>query len=324
MVSFTALRQSQRPGLLLSKNGVVYVAFASRADINPYHGWILGYDARTLQQVQVFNDSPNGERGGIWQGGQPPAAAADGNIFLMTGNGTFDASTGGTEYGDSFIKLSAQESGGLSVVDYFTPYNQATLAKDDEDLGSGGNIVIPDQSGPYPHMLVGAGKEGVIYLVNRDDMGGYNPSNNNQIIQSITGAVAAVYTAPAFWRNNIYFSSVGQPLQQFQLYNSLLSTAAIAQSADTFAYPGAVPAVSANGGKNGIVWMLDAALFASQGPAVLHAFDAANISHELYNTTQNLARDQCGPAIKFTVPTIANGKVYVPAEYEVDVYGLLP
>jgi len=272
----------------------------------------------------VFDDSPNGTRGGIWQGGEPPAADADGNIYLVTGNGTFDASTGGTEFGDSFVKLSTSGTGGISVVDYFTPYDQATLAQNDEDLGSGGNLVIPDQAGPYPYMLVGAGKEGVIYLIDRDAMGGHNPSNNNQIIESISGVVGAAYTPPAFWQNNIYFSSVGRQLDQFQLYNGSLSTVPITQSTPRFSYPGAVPAVSANGGTNGIVWIIDASLFKSQGPAVLHAFDAANISRELYNTTQNESRDQCGPSVKFTVPTIANGKVYVPAEYEVDVYGLLP
>jgi len=226
-ITFDALRQSQRPGLMLMK-GVVYVSFASRDDIDPYHGWVVGYDARTLQQVQLFNDSPNGARGGIWQGGQPPSADSDGNIYIMTGNGTFDASTGGTEYGDSFIKLSTSGSDGIGVVDYFTPYNQAALAQHDVDLGSGGPMVIPDQAGPYPHMVVGAGKEGIIFLVDRDDMGGFNPNNNNQIIQSVTTGYIA--TSPAFWQNNIYFSPVGQGLSQFQLYNGALSTAPIAQS----------------------------------------------------------------------------------------------
>jgi len=182
--------------------------------------------------------------------------------------------------------------------------------------------VIPDQAGPYPHMVVGAGKEGIIFLVDRDDMGGFNPNNNNQIIESVT--TGYVGTSPAFWQNNIYFSPVGQGLSQFQLYNGALSTAPIAQSTPKFNYPGTSPTVSSNNGTNGIVWMLDASLYLTQGPEVLHAFDAANVSRELYNTNQNQARDQAGPSVKFTVPTIANGKVYIPAEYEVDVYGLLP
>src|SRR5262245_6516764 len=154
-VPFNALRQMNRPGLLLSK-GIVYIAYASHGDNGPYHGWVIGYDSQTLVRVRVFNTTPNGGLGGIWQGGGGPAVDPAGNIYFITGNGTFSASSGGTDYGDSFVKLSTVS--GLAVADYFTPFNQADLSNRDADLGSGGALVLPDQPGTHPHLVVGAGK----------------------------------------------------------------------------------------------------------------------------------------------------------------------
>ncbi|HEY6289980.1 MAG TPA: choice-of-anchor D domain-containing protein, partial [Terriglobia bacterium] len=185
VITFDPLHEEQRSALALV-NGVVYLNWASYCDNDPYHGWTLGYDGGSLAQVSVFNTSPNGTRVGTWESGSSTAADADGNLFLTTGNGTFDASTGGLDYGETYLKLST--ASGLNVADYFTPYDQAADTQADLDAGSGGPLLMPDQPAPYPHLMVGAGKEGTIYLINRDDMGGYNPNNNNQIVQSLTAA----------------------------------------------------------------------------------------------------------------------------------------
>jgi hypothetical protein len=193
-LAFNALRENQRPALLLL-NGIVYIAWASHGDIDPYHGWLIGYNATTLQQVAVFNTTPNGTRGGIWQGGGGPAADSSGNIYFMTGNGTFSAPNLGTgiDYGDSFLKLST--SGGLSVLDWFTPYNESTLEQGDADLGAGGVLLLPDSVGSnaHQHLMVGSGKQGTIYLVDRGDgstqtMGEFTPNVNNNL-QTLTGQI---------------------------------------------------------------------------------------------------------------------------------------
>ena len=320
-VSFNPLRNEQRQGLVLLSD-VVYLTWASYCDNNPYHGWTIGYDETTLQQTSVWNSDPNGTRSGLWQSGASPATDAQGNLYVMTGNGTFDASSGGVDYGDSFVQLST--GSGLSVSDYFTPFDQATDAAQDLDVGSGGPLVIPDQSGPYPHLLVGGGKIGTIYLIDRDAMGGYNPSNNNQIVQSLVGAVGGIYSTPAFWQNSIYFAGQGDYVKQFLLYDGRLSTTPIEKSTNQVGYPGATPAISADGTANGIVWVLNTmANFRSGGPVVLYAYDAVNVSRQLYNSSQNPG-DQAGPTVKFNPPTVVNGKVYVGTNGEVDVYGLVP
>ena len=319
-VSFDPLMNDQRSGLTLL-DGVVYLSWASYCDKDPYHGWTIGYDETTLKQTTVWNSGPNGTRSGLWQSGVSPATDTEGNLYIMTGNGTFDASSGGLDYGDSVVKLST--TGGLNVSDYFTPFDQAIDAANDLDVGSGGPLVIPDQSGPNPHLLVGAGKTGTIYLINRDAMGGYNPNNNNQIVQSLVGAVNGVYSAPGFWQNNIYFAATGDYLKQFLLSNGMLSATPIEESTNEIGYPGASPAISASGATNGIVWVLKSGNFQKGGPAVLYAYDAANVSRQLYDSSQKPS-DQAGPTVKFNPPTVVNGKVYVGTNGEVDVYGLLP
>ena len=321
MVSFNPVREDQRPGLTLS-NGVVYIAWASYCDNTPFHGWMIGYNSSTLQQAAVWNSAPNGNDGGIWQGGASPAVDAFGNLYAMTGNGTFDAESGGLDYGDTLVKFST--ASGLTVTDYFTPFDQASDAQNDKDVGSGGPLVIPDQPGAYPHLMVGGGKEGTIFLVNRDDMGGYNPNDNSQIVQSLTGQVGAVFSTPGFWLNNIYYAAVSDYLKQFRLYTDLLSTTPIETGSSKVGYPGATPAISANGAANGIVWIINDGGFQRATPATLYAYDAANVSRELYDSTQAGTRDQAGPAVKFNPPTVVNGKVYVGTNGEVDVYGLLP
>jgi hypothetical protein len=290
-IPFDPLRQNQRAALLLS-NGVVYIAFASLGDNDPYHGWLLGYDAATLQQVAVFNATPNGSQGAIWQSGDGPSAGASGNIFVITGNGTFDADAGGVDFGSSFLRLSIS-AGGLQVVGFFTPFNQAFLSDNDLDLGSSGPLLLPDQTGTaHPHLILGAGKDGNGYLVDRDNMGQFNPTDNSQIVETIAISPNAVFGAPAFWENNIYFAPRADVLKAFRLSGGLLSATPTSQASTVFGFPGGAPAISANGSTNGIVWVLDNSDFATSGPAVLHAYDATDVSQELYNSIQAGDRDQ--------------------------------
>jgi hypothetical protein len=316
-VAFNSLYENQRAALLLS-NGVVYVAFASYCDINPYHGWLLAYDASTLNLVSAFNDTPNGEMGGIWQSGGGPAADASGNVYVISGNGIFDVDTGGSDYGDSFLKLTSRT---LTLSDYFTPYNQAFLAALDADLGSGPPLLLPDQAAGPPHLMLGAGKEGTIYLVNRDNMGQFQADSDSQIVQSLRGALGPLFGAPAYFDNTVYIAAAYDQMNAYTLSNGQLSWSS--QSTITFGFPGATPVISANGLSDGIVWVLQTDQYESGGPAVLRAYSASDISIELYNSNQNLARDNPGPAVKFTVPTIANGKVFVGTQYQLSVFGPL-
>jgi hypothetical protein len=322
VVSFNSLRENQRPALLLS-NGVIFIGFGSHCDRPPYHGWLLAYETGTLQQVGVFNVTPNAEKGGIWQAGGGIAADANGLLYAVTGNGTFDVNLGGTDYGDSYLQLRFTPP--FTVADYFTPYNQASLdsASNEQEPGSGGALLLPNQTGSYPHLMIGAGKQGVIYLLNRDNMGQYN-SSTNVIVQQISGQLGSNYSTPAFWQNNIYFGAVSGHLKSFALTNGVLSSTPTSQAPTEYGFPGATPSVSANGSSNGIVWAVETTAYSSNGPAVLHAYNATNLATELYNSNQNLARDNPGPAVKFSVPTIANGNVYVGAQMQVSAYGVLP
>jgi hypothetical protein len=319
-ISFDPLRQNQRAALLFA-NGVVYIAYASHGDHGPYHGWVLGYDATTLQQVAVFNATPNGLEGGIWQGGGGPAADSSGNLFVITANGTFDVDVGGSDVGDSFLRLTAT-AGGLTVGDFFTPFNQASLDANDIDLGSSGPLLLPDQTGTgHPHLVLGASKEGTGYLVDRDQMGQFSSTDDSRIVQTITISPNSVFGTPAFWENHVYYVATEDVLKAFQLTDGLLATTPTSQGSTFFSFPGASPVISANGSTNGVVWVLACNY---NDPAVLYAYDATDVSRELYNSTQAGSRDQAGPGVKFTVPTVANGKVYVGGQYQLTVFGLLP
>ena len=323
-ITFDPFQQLNRPGLALV-NGVVYIAFGSHGDRDPYHGWILAYDASQLTQRGVFITTPNGNEGGIWQAGGSIAVDEANNLYVMTGNGTFDANQpNGMDFGDSVLKL-AQSGNTLSLVDYFTPFNQASLEADDTDLGSGAPMVLPNQSGSS--LLVGAGKEGTIYLLDRNQLGQFcsGCSSDSQIVQSIPQGIHAKFSTPAYWNNTVYFLAIGDVLKAFALSDGRLSTSPTSQATTAFRFPGATPSVSANGTTGGIVWALQTDAFATNGPAVLHAYDATNVGIELYNSTQAPGgRDTLGPAVKFTVPTVVNGKVYVGTGNELDVFGLLP
>ena len=319
-ITFDALTQFNRAALSLN-NGVVYLGFAAHCDNGPYHGWLIGYTATNLQLKTFLNTTPNGGEGGIWQAGGGPASDAANNLFVITGNGTFAPASKG--YGDSFLKLSAA-SGALKVADYFTPYNQAYLAAQDLDLGSGGPVVLPDEAGNLfsRRLLVGAGKEGTIYLINRDNLHHYNSQNNSLIVQSLKAAIGGCFSTPAYFNKQLYYIGVGDVLKAFTLKNAHITAKVASRGPELFGFPGATPSVSADGTKNGIVWALQTDAYDVSGPAILRAYNATNVALEIYNSDAAGTRDQPGGAVKFAVPTIANGQVYVGAQYSLSVYGL--
>lgn len=325
-VSFLPEHSNQRPGLLLV-NGIVYIAWGSHNDRVPYHGWVMSYHADTLQQLGVFLATPQGNGsgitaaggGGIWMSGGGPAADSAGNIYVVTGNGAFTADAGGSSYSQSFVKL-ASTSGVLSVADWFTPHDGVAMNVGDMDLGSSAPLLIDQPGAPHPHLVVSAGKNGTIYVVDRDSMGHLRDNDDSQIAQSMPTALAEfVRCSPAFWNNTLYFSSLNDNLKAFKLTNGLFSTTPSSKSLRLFPFPGPTPSVSANGTTDGVVW----ALQHSGGPAVLVAFEAANLDRELYNSRQAGSRDQGPLSIRFATPVIANGRVYVGGRGEVTAYGLL-
>jgi len=317
---------AERVGLL-EMNGNIYIAFTSHCDARPYTGWVMGYSATTLAQTSVIDVTPNGNEGAIWMAGTGLAGDANGNIYFLDGNGTFDTTLNAQgfpvngDYGNGFIKLST--SGGLAVADYFNMYNTVQESDNDEDLGSGGAILLPDlmdNNHQVHHLAVGAGKDSNIYVVNRDNMGKFNPNNDNAIYQELDGVLpGGVWANPAYFNNTVYYGNVGRTLKAFPINNAMLASSPSSQSATNFGYPGALPAVSANGTANGIVWAVE-----NSSPAVLHAYDATNLAHELYNSNQAGSRDQFGPGNKFITPVIVNGKVFVGTQTGVAEFGLLP
>jgi len=265
----------------------------------------------------VFNDTPNGEGGGIWQSGAAPAADSRGNIFFQTGNGNFDVQAGGLDFGDTLMQVRFS-NGELVVADYFTPYNEAYLSANDLDLASGGVLLLPRQNGMHPYESVSAYKEGKIFVVDRADMGKFDPENNDQIVQTVVGSTGGYFSSPAYWQGRIYYAGVADVLNLYTLREGRLSASPVSSSATFFPYPGPTPSVSAAGSKNGIVWAVEN----GAGQAVLHAYDATDLSRELYNSNSAGSRDQSGPATTFSVPTIANGKVYIGTSSDFDIYGL--
>jgi hypothetical protein len=325
-LAYSALRENQRAALLLNA-GVVYIASGSHSDIDPYHGWVLGYNATTLQQTFAFCDTPNDDAGGIWQAGGGLAADAAGNVYFTTGDGGFTVNTGGIDYGDSYIKMSAAGA----VLDYFTPYDQQTLNNNNLDLCAGGVLLLPDQPGtPHPHLIIGAGKNATVYLVDRDSMGHYNPNNNGNAVQTLPNIfpnangtdTPGSYINPVYFSERVYFGPVADNIQAFQLTNGLLTIAPTSRSSELYTFPGGTLAISANGSSNGILWAVQRN--GTTAPGVLYAYDPANLGTVLYNSNQAGARDVLDYAAKFPSPLVINGKVFVVTLSGLTVYGLLP
>ncbi len=328
VVSFDPGTQLQRPGLLLS-GGVVYLAFGSHADQGIFHGWILGYDARTLAQCCVFNTTPNGSDGAIWQAGMGMATDSDGVIYAMTGNGTFDADTHGPDYGDTILKLKPG-GGTLTPLDYFTPYNQAALSANDTDMGASGPLLVPGTN-----QLLGGGKNGWLYLTQRNKLGHYQSASDSQITQSFQITPANIHGSPVFWNGPggpmAYVWAEFDYLKAFKFAGSKLIPKPDSQSPlpAPDGMPGGFLSVSASGSQagTGIVWACtpyDANANWVTVPGIVHAYDAANIGHELWNSKMNASRDDVGMFAKFCAPTIANGKVYASTfSNQLQVYGLL-
>jgi chitodextrinase len=325
-VPFDPLHENQRTGLLLL-NGVVYFGFASHGDVQPYHGWIFGYNATTLQRTLIFNVTPDQEGAGVWMSGAGLSADSTGSIYYITGDGEFDGNTGGRDWGDSYIRMS---TAGV-VQDYFTPFNQEALNQGNHDLGSGAALLLPDQPGAHPHEMVSSGKDGTIYLVDRDNMGHYSTTTNN-IVQTLPNIFPngspepGNFSAPVYWNGYVFFGPLADTVQAFRLTNGLLPTSATYRSSMAFPDRGAAMAVSANGSSNGILWAVQRN--GTTNPAVLFAFDPANsgngVLQELWDSSQAGTRDTMDIAAKFTIPLIANGKVFVTGQTKLTAYGLLP
>lgn len=327
----------ERAALLLL-NGAIFTTWTSHCDNAPYTSWVMNFNETNLQQVSVLNLTANGstqsgQEGGIWMAGDGPAADSSGNIYLLVGNGTFDTTLNAgfpnkQDYGNSFMKISTAGNR-LSVADYFAMNNSSgnaeTESSADTDLGSGGEMLLPDvtdNNGTVHHLAVGAGKDGNMYIVDRDNMGKYS-ANDASIYEEIGGALpGGVWASPAYFNNTVYYGSVGQTLEAFSISNARLATSASSQSATSFGYPGTTPSISANGTANGIVWAIEN----GSSTGVLHAYDASNLATELYNSNMAAgSRDAFATSAndKFVTPLIANGKVYVGTPNAVVVFGLL-
>jgi hypothetical protein len=317
---FDAQRELPRAALLLT-GGQVYMTWGSSCDVGPYHGWVMAYDASKLTPTAVFNTSPDAGESGVWQSDNGPAADEDGNVYVATGNGKFTVAANGRDYGDSLLKL-RPAGGKLNVLDFFTPFDEKALNKDDADVGSGGPVVVPRQKGSPGLVMIG-GKSGDFYVLDAARLGKYQAAENSNAVQVIHFR-GGIYSAPAYWNGHVYILAGGDYLSDFALDNGKLAAKPHAMSDQKFANPGATPAISANGNKNGIVWLIETKTWNGRDkPAVLRAYDAANVARELYNSDENGVRDQVGLTLRFTIPAVANGRVYVNAKRRVDVYGLL-
>ncbi|MGA8288631.1 MAG: chitobiase/beta-hexosaminidase C-terminal domain-containing protein, partial [Acidobacteriaceae bacterium] len=330
LLSFSQLWENQRSALDFY-NGYVYIAYASHGDYGPWHGWLFAYNATTLQQTAAMCTSPNGTGAGVWASGAGMPIDGDapgGRMFFDTGNGDTDANlplNQSTEFGESIVDLSLA-NGGLTPTDSFTTFNAVTLTTADEDLGSGGILMVPDQQGDYPHILVQAGKEGRIVVLDRDNLGGYAPegTSNTNALQDIMGEIGGCWCTPAYWNSKIYIWARNDTAKVFDLDNGVLTSEPSSQSTITSAKPSPSFSISSNGDQQGIAWAVRSDQFSTHGPLVLYAWDANDLSNTIYESDTNASRDAGGPAAKYSIPMVTNGKVYVAADGEVDVYGLLP
>jgi hypothetical protein len=332
-VVFDPKQYAERVGLLLL-NGTIYTGWTSHCDQRPYTGWVMGFSESTLQQTQVLNLTPNGSEGAIWMAGNGLAADNSGNIYLLDANGSFQDTFNAFgfpsdgDYGNAILKLSTANL--LQVSDFFEIYNSDSESNEDLDIGSGGALLLPDQvdaNGNTRHLVVGAGKDHNIYVADRDNMGKFNTAtqDNSNVYQQVTNALAnGAWSSPAYFNQTIYYAGQGDVLKAFPITSALLATTPSSHSSTTFSYPGSTPSVSANGTSNGIVWALQDS---TGSAAVLHAYDATNLSNELYNSNQtqpNGSSSAFGNGNKFITPVVANGNVYIGTPNGVAVFGLLP
>ena len=306
----------QRNGLALNPaSNAVYISFG-----HCNHGWVLAYDKATLQQTAILNVTPDGAGGGLW-GGTPAIVDSTGDLFLITG---VDLGDPAPDYNDSAMRLQASN---LAELDYFKPSNETYLRDNDADFGSGSPIIMPDNPSQYPHELIGGGKDGRIFVINRDDMGGYQQTDHViQEVQTGTQQLDNIFSTPTLWNNTIYYHCADDVVKAYSWNpnTGLISTSPIASGTVTFGGHGANTSLSANGTSDGLLWEIDSSNAGSGGAAVLYALDAVNLGTPLYSSSQMGSRDQAGPAIKFSVPTIADGHVFIGTQSELDIYGLLP
>lgn len=330
-VVFDPGQYAERAGLL-QLNGNIYLGWTSHCDQGLYTGWVMAYSESTLQQTQLLNLTPNGREGSIWMSGDGMAADSQGFIYLLDANGTFDTALDANgfpasgDYGNGMLKLST--NGKLAVADYFATYNTVSESNGDTDLGSGGELLLPDQTdanGNVHHLIVGGGKDQNIYLADRDNLGKFNPVSspaNGNVYQWITGQMSGmIYSTPAYFNGVLYYASDGDSVKAFPLMNAKMAATPSSVTAVRFPHPGPTPSISANGNQNGIVWALESGL---TSPGVLHAYDPTNLAHEFYNSNQAAnGRDSFGNGNKFITPMIVNGKVYVGTQNGVAVFGIL-
>ncbi len=316
-VTFDPLKENPRAALTLANNSV-YIAWASSCDVDPYHGWVMAYDAQTLGQKAALNVNPDGKEAGIWLSDTGPAVDSEGNLYVPTGNGTFDAAFGGRDYGDSVLKL---DGATLGVRDYFTPNEQQRISDADSDVGSSGPTLLPDQPGPHRHLLLQPTKDSTIYVIDRDNMGKYH--RDSDALVELIHMHGGGYGAMAYWNGQVYFASSDDQLRSYTLKNGHLTQSV--SSTTKFANPGATPSVSADGTKNGIVWAIATKTWngPDNKPAVLYAFDATKLSDPIYTSEQNSQRDRAAMSTRFVIPVVVNGRVYFGTRTEVEVYGLL-
>jgi hypothetical protein len=339
-IIFSPQQENQRSGLVLM-NGTLYIAWAAHEDCQPYWGWVMSYtyNGSAFTQTGVLNVTPDANGGGIWMDGGAMAADSNNNLYLLTGNGAFDAtstSPPNLDYGDSMLQVSPA----LNILQYFTPSDELTDEQTDHDFGSGGAAVLADlpAGSPYTHLVMGGGKDGNLYVLNRDLLGGLGDPSAVQMLPQGHG----IFSSGAYWNDNYYIASAGGPLNAYVLNTAQAQFSLGSTSTAIFGWPGGTPSISAAGAQAGILWVLNTNQYCTKqsngcGPAVLFAYDATNMANALWNSSL-VSTDAAGNAVKFTVPTVANGKVYVGTRGnntggvygstsisgELDVYGIKP
>jgi hypothetical protein len=335
VVTFDPRQHIQRPALTLA-GGILYVSYGSAADTDPYHGWIIGYNAGNLQPLTnyVFNTTPNATsaqfgphagEGALWMGGDGLCVDAETNLYFEVANGSFDADPSlgnGVDYGDSFMKLSTA-SNRLAVADYFTPFNETDMQAQDADFGSGGSLLLPDEVGTaaHPHLIVGGDKSSHIYLADRDHMGHYNAIDNHQLVQEVYADTGRIFSTPAYFNFQLYYQGIGGVLKAYAISNGYITPTPVSKTRTSFSGFGTTPSISAYGTSNAIVWTIQSDGAVRHTPAILHAYNATNLAIELYNSSQLPERDNPGNAVKMSVPTVADGKVFVGTQDTLAIFG---